>query len=395
MTLHSLHSELVCPGVRSARLTSLAIVVTGDAPPSEFQIFAAGQIETTKGTFTFDALAASKVMAEYEAHGIDLMIDYDHASLSSLTLDPAQSSKAAGWFNIELRNGALWAVNVRWTPPAAEALARKEWRFMSPAFATDDGKITGLLNVAITNLPATRGLKPLMAASGKDNGMTIEEFLKVCKALEIDPTTSLDDAMKKIQGGSGDPDASTEDAPPPAGDGGADEATETAAEMPPPAAPADDKKKEVAASASFLMRLTGADSFGAVIGIVETWRASHLELETERQKLAADRATLESSERRAGCAKLVTQAGRAPATVWADDTAKAPKKYLAAMSIADFRDYVADAIKAHGKPAAVKPPATTSAGGTHNLTAAQLAYCAEYKCDPATFARLTAKPEVK
>src|SRR5690606_21758833 len=80
--------------------------------------------------------------------------------------DPAQAGKAAGWFELEVRNGELWAVNVRWTPPAAEALRRKEWRFMSPAFSTDDeGRITSLLNVALTNLPATRRLEPLMAAS--------------------------------------------------------------------------------------------------------------------------------------------------------------------------------------------------------------------------------------
>ncbi len=358
-------------------------MTNGDTPPSEFCIFTAGTVDTSKGRFVFDADAAATVMAEYTAHGIDLMIDYDHASLASLTLDPAQTGKAAGWFNLELRAGSLWAVNVRWTPPAAAALSRKEWRFMSPAFSTDDGHITALLNVAITNLPATRQLQPLVAAS-KGSGMTLEEFAKVCKALGIEPTTSLEDAMKKIQGG-GDGDA--EDAPPPAGDGGADESTEMAAPPPPLAAdapPAEEKKADVAASASRLLRLTGADSFGAAVEAVETWRASHLELETERQKLAAERATLEASERREGCRKLVVQASRAPATVWADDSAKAPKKYLAAMAIADFRDYVADAIKANGKPAAIKVPAATAGGA--EFSPREVAMMADKKIDPVKYA---------
>lgn len=115
----------------------------------------------------FDEAAAKSVMAEYEAHGIDIPLDYDHAMLGTdRAVDPAQAGKAAGWFNLEVRDGELWAVNVRWTEPAAEALRRKEWRFMSPAFQTDEkGHILSLLNVAITNLPATRQLTPLMAAS--------------------------------------------------------------------------------------------------------------------------------------------------------------------------------------------------------------------------------------
>lgn len=150
--------------------TRLSIVLTGDDPPTEFRIFTAGDVESVKGTFRFDEAAATSVMAEYQAHGIDLMVDYDHASLTAdIAPDPANAGKAAGWFNLEVRDGELWAVNVRWTEAAADALRQKEWRFMSPAFSTDkEGRITSLLNVAITNLPATRNLTPLMAASARD-----------------------------------------------------------------------------------------------------------------------------------------------------------------------------------------------------------------------------------
>lgn len=150
--------------VEILKFTALAITVDGDEPPAEFRLFAAGKVETSKGTFLFDSKAAKSVMAHYADQGNELMVDYDHASLG-LALDPAQAGKAAGWFNLELRNGELWAVNVRWTEPATLALKRKEWRYMSPAFSTDeDGRILELINVALTNIPATKKLQPLMAA---------------------------------------------------------------------------------------------------------------------------------------------------------------------------------------------------------------------------------------
>ncbi len=183
-------------------ISRLSIALAGDEPPNEFRLFTAGTVDTVKGSFVFGPDEAEAVMAEYKTHGIDLMIDYDHASLG-VGVDPALSGKAAGWFNLEVRDGELWAINVRWCPPAAEALRRKEWRFMSPAFSTDGDRIVSVMNVAITNLPATRRLEPLMAASVTalgENGMTVEEFLAVCKALDVDMSGSLDDALAKIKG---------------------------------------------------------------------------------------------------------------------------------------------------------------------------------------------------
>jgi hypothetical protein len=157
--------KLVAASAHAVDFERLDISVGDQEPPKEFRLFTAGTVETSKGTFTFDAESAKSVMAAYREQGNELMVDYDHASLSPLSVDPAQSGKAAGWFGLELRNGELWAVNVRWTPPADEALRRKEWRYMSPAFRTKGKKITAVINVALTNIPATKRLEPLMAAS--------------------------------------------------------------------------------------------------------------------------------------------------------------------------------------------------------------------------------------
>lgn len=338
------------------RVTALSVVLSGDEPPTEFRLFAAGEVETTKGTFTFDESSAASVMAEYAAHGIDLMIDYDHASLASVTLDPAQTGKAAGWFNLEVRGGELWAVNVRWTEAAAEALRAKEWRFMSPAFSTEDGRITSVLNVAITNLPATRRLEPLMAASAKGDGMSVEEFLKVCKALDIDMSGSLEDAMAKIKGEK--PEEEKKDAEEkPAEDKPADAPVAAAA------AAEEDKPEEVAAALSVVASLSGKPSIVTSVAKIREWHASHVALAAERDAIAKREAVLESAERRKLCVELVTLAGRAPATVWASaEPNSAPKPYLLSMPIADLRAMHADEIKANAGRHGIKPPSSTPAG---------------------------------
>jgi phage I-like protein len=145
----------------------------GKAPPSEFRIFAAGKIETTKGVFLFDAKAAEQVMASAAEYGNDYAVDYDHGMGAWLAMDPAESGKAAGWFKPEMRGGELWATSVSWTPKATEKLSAREYRYTSPAFRTEKegGRISELVNVALTNIPATKKHPPLMASRAGQSGM--------------------------------------------------------------------------------------------------------------------------------------------------------------------------------------------------------------------------------
>lgn len=149
---------------RLARLTSIEL--DGDSLPTEFRIFAAGVNDTSKGPSLFDADAAKAVMAAYQKHGVDLMIDLEHESLDE-TPARADSRDARGWAKLELRNGELWAVDVKWTPDGAERLRSKKQRYISPAFYQneDTGRVEEVLNVAICAMPATHGIAPLVAAS--------------------------------------------------------------------------------------------------------------------------------------------------------------------------------------------------------------------------------------
>lgn len=133
--------------------------------PKEIRIFAFGVTATEKGPYEFDRDDAEKVLAGARQWGNRFSFDYEHRALHA-----AQSGEgpapAAGWYELELRDDGLWAVNIEWTDRAAAYLRAKEYRYFSPAFHVDpEGHVTDLLNVALTNLPATRDMEPLVAAT--------------------------------------------------------------------------------------------------------------------------------------------------------------------------------------------------------------------------------------
>lgn len=137
-----------------------------DDLPSEFRIFTAGVNPSSKGDHIFDARAAESVMAWYRREGVDMMIDLEHHALDASAAARADAADARGWFQLELRQGELWAVNVRWTPDGMRRLAERTQRYTSPAFMVDEsGRITRLLNVALVSMPATFDAQPLIAAS--------------------------------------------------------------------------------------------------------------------------------------------------------------------------------------------------------------------------------------
>lgn len=134
------------------------------ALPTEFRLLESGTTKTTKGNILCDAGHAAGAIMQLAQDGRDqLPIDYDHDMVSPL----GTNKKAAGWFKLEARNGALWATNVTWTPTAAKALSEREYRYFSPALFRDEkGFVTRIINVALTNLPATLNQQALVASEG-------------------------------------------------------------------------------------------------------------------------------------------------------------------------------------------------------------------------------------
>jgi phage I-like protein len=182
--------------VHAARLDELS-KLDASALPTEFRLFALGKNATSKGTFVLDEAGLASVMAAYAEHGVDLSLDYEHQAFA----DNGKPAPAAGWFKPEARADGLWAVNVRWTPPATEMLRNKEYRYFSPAFQVDKQmRITRLLNVALTNLPATKNQEALIAArDGQAQEIRMSNALTTILGLKDDaPEAQLSERVYQL-----------------------------------------------------------------------------------------------------------------------------------------------------------------------------------------------------
>lgn len=147
--------------VSDIAMLTASISLAGGKAPTEVRLFKAGYNDTTKGIFLFDDLAAESVMACAARWGNRYPFDYDHKSLNKDA--PPESGRAAGHYDLEVRAGELWAINIQWTPAMMKFLADGEFSYLSPAFSVDEyGRVVEVVNCAVTNLPATKNAAPLV-----------------------------------------------------------------------------------------------------------------------------------------------------------------------------------------------------------------------------------------
>lgn len=92
-----------------------------------------------------------------------IVLDYEHQSIN--TVKNGQPAPAAGWIvGLQSRDNGIWGM-VEWTDAAAQAVAKREYRYISPViFHTSDGKITGIQSAALTNTPNIDQLTALSRA---------------------------------------------------------------------------------------------------------------------------------------------------------------------------------------------------------------------------------------
>lgn len=377
-------------------VAALAVSLVGTEPPTEFRLFVDGWNDTEKGRVLFDDEARRSVMAAYQRHGIDRMLDLEHLSLDDQA--PNYDPDARAWFGLELRGGELWAVNVRWTDDGAHRVKARKQRYISPAFTydTETGRVRSIFNVALTAIPATHGTPALIAATGRKrlSSMNPEMVAAALQAMMKNDSKAMAKILQDIIAnaatvGSGPVETP---APPPEPEPVAEMADEPAE---------DEEPAAVVAATARLLRLTAAKTLSGSVVEVERWRESHLSLQAERAKLTKEREAIESSERVELVTSLVTLGAELPATAWAPDDkglpkAGSPSPELAAMPIASLRARAAKFAAA--KPnLEIKPPVGGAApeeggqsftvnGVTVALTASQLKACEDAKAKPEIFA---------
>ncbi len=349
----------------------------GATPPTEFRIFKAGENPSTKGVFLFDDAAAKAVVAAYQAQGVDYMIDLEHHALGDANRE--DSADARGWFKLALRNGELWAVDVKWTPDGARRLSEKTQRYISPAFLAEEegARICELINVALVAMPATHGA-PALVAAARTGAHTKSRYTVGCSPQKAKRLTRMNpDLLKKIlaaiEAGEDKSGLLAEIVAAQASGGapadvGADAMSDTAA------TPTDDPAKPAELNA-VLARLTKLEAEKAESVKKLTARVAELE---------AEKAAEEHAERVALVGELVKLGYETPATAWDGEPEKLqPAKRFQAEPIADLKARVALYRKS---PRSNADPAPLPASTEIKLSKEEKAFCEKNGLTPEQFA---------
>jgi len=133
--------------------------------PERFPLLRYGEtrytVDDKEGSFLFDEAAADALIREFRNRGRDLVIDYEHATLSG------EEAPAAGWIDALEKTPEGLAAHVKyWTDKAKNHLEKGEYRYFSPTLVfPGSAKAPGAIHsVALTNHPAVHGAPALVAS---------------------------------------------------------------------------------------------------------------------------------------------------------------------------------------------------------------------------------------
>ncbi len=151
--------------------------------PEFVQVLPAGEVKPRgKTNFLVDEESRGLLMSAFAGSSNDLVIDYEHQSLSG------SEAPAAGWIKDVEDRGAdgVWA-KVQWTERAKEYLAKREYRYLSPVvlIRKKDGRAVELLGAGLTNLPAIDGMTPVVNTSRPGLGEEVNEMEEDYKQLYL------------------------------------------------------------------------------------------------------------------------------------------------------------------------------------------------------------------
>ncbi len=168
-----------------SRAIDLEIKETGDrrgAPYAEMVNWAAREmaIGVLGQNLTTDTTGAAEVVRQFHAQGVDLVFDYEHQTLGAEYSAPDGRARAAGWITaLSYEPGRGLFCDVRWNDEAENLIAGFEYRYFSPVVIVrkDDKRMVGLHSVALTNKPAIRHARPIVAMAHSDGTLTGEYIM--------------------------------------------------------------------------------------------------------------------------------------------------------------------------------------------------------------------------
>ena len=159
--------------------------VSGDGKANWMKILPAGVVSGRdgRGPYMVGDVAAMQTIVDRtlrRAGGTELMVDYDHQSIFGARDGVGGTAKAAGWVKrLQARQDGIWA-QIEWTDVATAAIRAKEYRYLSPTFGQDrNGRVTSLLNVALTNMPNMDELTAIAASWTQLKGTPMEQIAQL------------------------------------------------------------------------------------------------------------------------------------------------------------------------------------------------------------------------
>lgn len=144
------------------------ITPENNAAPAAILLFAEGEggLHDDPEPFLVDEVAFQAVQKAFADYGNDLVIDYEHQTLTG------EKAPAAGWIkSIYWEPGRGIMAAVEWTEAAATMLISGEYRYHSPVFMVrkSDKRVVELHSIALTNKPKTLNMAPLVAKLSLDD----------------------------------------------------------------------------------------------------------------------------------------------------------------------------------------------------------------------------------
>lgn len=171
--------------------------------PEWLRILPLGMVELrdSRAPFEVTPAALTAIVENFRAGGVDLVVDYEHQSLTG------DKAPAAGWIkDLAARSDGLYA-RIEWTATALRYIQAGEYRYYSPVLQLnpESREPSRLMHLGLTNVPAIKNLAPLLAAKyrgffGADGGTSeAPEILVVNSPAERPASQQQEEAIAMLK----------------------------------------------------------------------------------------------------------------------------------------------------------------------------------------------------
>ena len=157
-----------------------------------------GHVSSTKGDFEVDDRDIAGIIQQFKARRLDLVIDYEHQTLSDV------QAPAAGWIKDLYPGEDALMARVEWTKKGREYIANKEYRYLSPVVLVKkaDQHAAVFHSAALTNTPAITGMFAIInsdALSIEEEEEPRMELSALIELLGLEEGTAEEDVLKRIK----------------------------------------------------------------------------------------------------------------------------------------------------------------------------------------------------